>query len=121
MSGEGMVTNIIRNVLNSSLQGTTPEQLIDAVQTGASLMGEASDQIQYYAGFIPPFAMSMAGRQLTRVHKSYEGGLVGLVMDWLATDQPVYHSLLLNTDGGKEWLEAQVREILTGFGISVEM
>jgi hypothetical protein len=41
-------------------------------------------------------------------------------MDWLATDQPVYHSLILNTEGGKEWLKTQVREILDGLGIRIE-
>ncbi|MFA6695008.1 MAG: hypothetical protein WCR85_00125 [Sphaerochaeta sp.] len=120
MAGEGIVTEIIRKILNSSLQGTTPDQLIEAVQTNASLLGNAHDQIHHYAAYVPPIAMTMASRQLNRLEKTYNGGIVGLVMDWLVEDQPIYHSLLLNTDGGKEWLEAQVFEILNEFGITVK-
>lgn len=117
MEKQGVITTIIRKVLNTSLQEATPGQLVDAIRTNASLMGSASEHIDHYAGFIPPIAMGMAERQLTRVNATHKGGLNGLVMDWLAADQPVYHSLLLNTEGGKEWLEAQVTEILEGFGI----
>lgn len=116
----GFVVTTVRKILNVSLQGTTPGQLIDAIRTDASLMGGAADHVQYYAGLVPPFAMTMAGRQLSRVNSSYPGGLFGLIMDWLATDQPVYHSLILNTEGGKEWLKTQVREILDGLGIRIE-
>lgn len=120
MAGMTLIATILRRVLNASLQGTTPDQLIDAVQTNASLMGNASDQIHQYAAMIPPFAVSMAGRQLSRINQSRDDGIVGLVMEWLAADQPIYHSLLLNMDGGKRWLETQVYEILTEFGIRVE-
>lgn len=121
MAGDnGFVANTVRKILNVSLQGTTPGQLVDAIRTEASLMGDAADQVRHYAGLIPPFAMSMAGRQLSRVNTTYTGGLVGLVMDWLAADQPVYHSLILNTDGGKEWLKTQVQEILGGLGVRID-
>ncbi|MDD4355944.1 MAG: hypothetical protein PHN98_01730 [Smithellaceae bacterium] len=103
--------------MNSSLQGTTPGQLVESIRANASLMQNASGQIRYYSGFIPPFALSMAGRQFSKVEKTYPGGINGLVMDWLAVDHPVYHSLLLNTEGGKEWLETQVREILDEFDV----
>ncbi len=120
MTGVALVTRLLRSTLNASLQGTTPDQLVYAVKMNRSLMENASEQIHYYASFVPPIALKMASRQLSKIEKTYHGGIVGLVMSWLAEDQPVYHSLLLNMDGGKDWLEIQVVEILSEFGIQLD-
>jgi hypothetical protein len=113
---QALVVGVLRGVLNSSLKGTTPTQLKEAIRDGTSLWGAAEGNIKRNAASIPPFVISIGGKYIDDIEKM-PGGFTGLVLEWLKTDQPVYYRIISDAPNGRGWLDKQTKEILHGIGI----
>lgn len=109
---------IVRKKLNSFFEkpGMTEDNLVRAIRNNTSLWEENEDAIQKEANTIPPMFMSIAKDYVEMVNTKM-GGFTTLTLFWLREDKPSFYSVIINSDGGKEWLERQVNDILKGIGI----
>jgi hypothetical protein len=114
-----MVKDILRGMLNRALKETTPKQLVDAIETDASLWGDAQGDIMAYASGLPDILASGIADARIIVESQY-GGFDQLVLMWLEEDHKVYYNIITRTsDGksnekGKAWLKRQIYDILDG-------
>ena len=110
-----LVKEVLRGILNRALKETTPKQLVEAIENGTSLWGDAQGDIMGYAQNLPGVVSSGIADARAIVETQY-GGFDKLVLKWLEEDHPVYYNIIIRTPGGKgtEWLKRQIYEILDG-------
>lgn len=124
MLGDGFLSStingVVRRTVNNWFSQSTPSQLITAIRNDESLWNTYSDIIANYIQMCPPSIMSLVKTKAPEVISMLEqeyGTLGNAVLEWLKAEQPMYHSLIINTPGGRAWLERQVVEMLGGLGL----
>jgi hypothetical protein len=90
--------------LNEALQDKTPMDCHESIQNNTDLWT------------VTPGNMKISGLARLKKHKTlfkkfFDRINVGLILVWLKEDRPDLHSIILNTEGGVEWLERQVNTI----------
>jgi len=122
--GPGMIASVIvqsiRSVLNNSLRQIRPGQVVQAIKDNTSLWGVAGSDMQAMAQKIPPGLIN-AGRPMYRKAVADYGNATGLVTSWIQADNPVIYSLIINTPGGEEWFDRQVRDVCARFNLEYEV
>lgn len=113
-----MAMNAIRSVLNKIIGSVKPSDLVNVIRDDRSLWGESSDHISNIANNIPPFVRNHADAYIRKIETEM-GGVSPLVIRWIREDQPILHMIIINTEGGCDWLDRQVYGILEGLGIYV--
>lgn len=113
---EAIATSAIRKILNGAIGNSKPNDLINAIKDNRSLWGEGSDVIRKHANSIPAPVMGYANNFVKKINNEY-GGFPKLVKVWLNEDQPILYSIIINTNGGEQWLERQIFDILVGLNI----
>lgn len=110
-----VIIDIIRGMLNRSLRETTPQQLVEAINSNASLWGCVEGDIMSYASSLPP-SVSSGIKEARAIIETQHGGFDNIVLMWLKEDHPVYFNIINNLpeDVGKIWLKKQIYEILDG-------
>ena len=113
------VIKTIRAVLNKSIEGVRPGQLLTAIQKDESIWALAGTDINQMAGKIPK-PLIEAGRPMYRKAVMEYGTATELILVWLNEDNPVLFSMIINTNGGIAWFERQVKEMTTNLGLEYE-
>ncbi len=118
--GKGFMADIIvttiRTVLNNSIKTVRPGQLLTAIHDNVSLWTVAGTDINQVAGKIPK-SLIVAGRPMYQKAVQEYGSATELVLAWLKEDNPMLFSMIINTEGGVEWFDRQVREMTTNLGL----
>jgi len=112
----GIVIKTIRKVLNDSIKTVRPGQLLEAIRRDTSIWGAAGGDITRMAEKIPKSLID-AGRPMYQKACQEYGSSTELVLNWLKEDNPVLFSLIINTDGGVEWFDRQVKELTKNLGL----
>lgn len=93
-----------RGFLNKAIEGQTPDSLYSAIVEDKKLLGnidlvtlESADKLKQNYGFI-----------LSKVKNHIN---TPIILEWLQQDHDDLFSILINTDGGIEWLDRQVNDI----------
>jgi len=121
---EYMANVFLRNLINHSFNQPymTVDNLVAAIRDGKSLWNEGEDTITGYIKYVPPTLLQMAQEHIETIDGKYRDeqydGLTNITLLWLREDQPSFYSVIINTDGGTDWLDSQVGEILKGVGIT---
>ena len=95
----------------------SPDCLVVAIQQKTSLWENGSGTIKGYVDQIPSTFLGMIPKYVETVNAKC-GSMTKLTLMWLKEDHLEHYSIIINTPGGYEWLDAQVAEILTGLGIN---
>ena len=119
-SAANTVVGTVRHVLNGSLCNVTPAQVLDAIQENQSLWVAAGADIEKIATLLPRSVIT-AGRPMYRKALTDYGNTTKLVLAWLDQDHPALYSTIINTDGGIDWFDRQVREICEKLGLDYEI
>jgi hypothetical protein len=114
-----IVVKTIRTVLNNSIKGVRPGQLLTAIQKDESIWALAGTDINQMAGKIPKNLIE-AGRPMYRKAVLEYGTATDLILMWLKEDNPILFSMIINTDGGIAWFDRQVKEMTTNLGLEYE-
>jgi hypothetical protein len=110
------VVSVIRAVLNGEIKKVKPGQLVKAIQDNTSIWAAGGSDIQAIAARIPSAAIA-AGRPMYQKAVEQYGSATELVLAWLKEDNPVFFSLIINTEGGIAWFDRQVQEMTTNLGL----
>ena len=111
-----IIVETIRTVLNNSIKTVRPGQLLTAIHDNVSLWTVAGTDINQVAGRIPK-SLIVAGRPMYQKAVQEYGSATELVLAWLKEDNPMLFSMVINTEGGVEWFDRQVREMTTNLGL----
>jgi hypothetical protein len=111
-----IVVTTIRNVLNSQIKTVKPGQLLSAIRDNVSIWALAGTDINQIAGKIPK-PLIAAGLPMYRKAVQEYGSATELVLAWLKEDNPVLFSLIINSEGGVQWFDRQVKEMTRNLGL----
>lgn len=121
---EDMANMFLRNLINHSFNQPymTVDNLVTAIRDDKSLWNEGEDTIKGYVKYVPSTLLQMAQEHIGTIDDRYRDekydGFTNLTLMWLREDQPPFYSVIINTEGGTDWLDSQVSEILKGVGIT---
>jgi len=121
---EDMANMFLRNLINHSFNQPymTVDNLVTAIRDDKSLWNEGEDTIKGYVKYVPSTLLQMAQEHIGTIDDRYRDenydGFTNLTLMWLREDQPPFYSVIINTEGGTDWLDHQVSEILKGVGIT---
>ena len=104
------IVGAVRHALNASIHNITSAQLLYAIKENQSLWAGASGVIEKIATCLPPSVFD-TGMPMYRKALAEYGNTTNLVLEWLNQDNPSLYSTIVNTEGGREWFDRQVREI----------
>jgi len=115
---EELGNNIVRRKLNDAFGDTNvnPDNLVVAIESNMSLWEAGEEEISKRASGIPPIVINMASEYVDSIESKY-GSFTDLTLRFLKEDHIDLYSVIINTPGGREWLDKQVKEILKGIGI----
>jgi hypothetical protein len=98
------------------LKQVKPGQLVKAIHDDVSLLSIAGSDITKISQKIPKGMLDVGRPMYLEAIRKF-GGATGLVLEWMKTDNPVLYSLILNTEGGQDWFDRQVREMTANVGL----
>lgn len=115
---EELGNNIVRRKLNDAFDdpNVNPDNLVIAIENNISLWESGEKEISDQASGIPPMIIGMASEYVDSIESKY-GSFTDLTLRFLKEDHIDLYSVIINTPGGREWLDRQVTEILKGVGI----
>lgn len=115
---EELGNNIVRRKLNDAFgnPNINPDNLVVAIENNISLWESGEEEISKQASGIPPMILDMASEYVDSIESKY-GSFTDLTLRFLKEDHIDLYSVIINTEGGREWLDRQVTEILKGVGI----
>lgn len=115
---EELGNSIVRRKLNDAFgdPSVNPDNLVLAIEGDVSLWEAGKEEISKKASGFHPMIISMASEYVDRIESRY-GGFTELTLKFLKEDHMELYSVIINTPGGREWLDRQVKEILKGIGI----
>jgi hypothetical protein len=124
MFGNGIVSSavvgVVRRLVSNWFGQITPSQVITAIQNDESLWETYSGTILGYVDSCPPNLMQLARERSPEFIGTIiqnHGSLGNAVLVWLGDNHPMYQSLIINTPGGRDWLNRQANDMLRGLGI----
>jgi hypothetical protein len=106
--------------LNNSLKEVRPGQVVQAIKSNASLWELAGTDMKAIAAKIPPNLIQTGRPMYLKAIADY-GNATELIASWIQTDNPVIFSLIINTPGGMDWFDRQVRDVCEKFGLDYEV
>lgn len=99
-----IATNIVRAWFNHKLRKVTPDDLYKAIRDNTDLWEVTPDDIKKSG--------SNYKGSYGKLFKEYESEITPeLIRNWIKEDHIQLYSLLINTSGGIEWIDRQVRKI----------
>lgn len=115
---EDIGNSIVRRKLNEVFgdPAVNPDNLVKAISEGVSLWDSCKNEVAKEAESIPPIVLNLASNYVDTIERKY-GGFTKLMLEYLREDRTDLYSVIINTEGGEEWLDKQVMEILKGVGI----
>lgn len=114
------VVPTIRALLNGQLKHVQLGQVRYAIEANVSLWAVAGADMEGLARQVPP-SMIEAGRPLYHKALADYGNASNLVFSWLKEDNMPIYSVILNTPGGKEWFDRQVKEACGQLNLEFEV
>jgi len=108
---------IVRTLINRMIEDVTPALLLEAINKDTSLWESCTGDIKDKKESLPSWLVD-AGGNFTKLVNTEHGGFLPLTMKWLATDRPELLSIIINSEGGEQWLERNLYQILDGCGIN---
>lgn len=110
-----VVVRQLRSLLNGAIGQFTPNDIRTAILKDQSIWGGGEAIIRQYTAKIPGIE-SLGKAFVDDIEKEY-GSVTNLVVMWLREDQKLKYGMIVNTPGGSEWLDRQVRDVLVGLGV----
>lgn len=99
-----MATEIVRGFLREQIKNVTPEDLYNAIINDIDLWQITPEHIK-------EVGKNLKNRFGDILYKFQDLITTELILKWFSEDFPDLHSIIINTDGGLEWLDRQIRKI----------
>jgi len=96
-----------RGFLNEHIRDVTPEMLYSAIMKGQDLWSSMPSRVKHKG-------IKVAKRFRGVFKKFYDSITEEVILEWLKEDRPELFSVIINTDGGIEWLKGQIENIKQG-------